>query len=285
MNDNFIPILMSLESSEDFTLARKLDLGYTTNKILIILLLLVFLFTFGWNIYSGKSIIQSVLPSFLQMLFVFFCWAFGREIDPFHDYAAFFGIPLLFLPITFGYGNVFILLWFLIGIRLINQTPGKPSTNMDVVFFVFLSIFSALLTSALLILPLAILIIILTSFLPKKQPGLSFLSIPLIPSFFLLFFIKPEAWVFLDISPFILVYIAISSGLLFLVTTTTEKKQVSKDPSLLHLSVKRVQTAQLVTVISLLSIITFHGGILFVFPLWASITGVGIHRLISLIVK
>lgn len=276
---------MPQESSEEFTLARLLDLNYRTNKILVVLLLLVFLITFSWQMYSGKSFVQSVLPSILQMVFVFFCWAVGRELDPFHEYAAFFGIPLLFLPLAFGQGTVFLLLWLLLGLRLINQTTGKQATNTDVVVFVLLTMISALISSAILIIPLAILIILLSSFLPKKQLGLSVLVFPLIPSFVLLLLITPDAWSFLDPNPLKLVYIMVSSALLFFVTTTTEKTFSAEDPSLLKLSIKRVQTAQLICVLSVLIISTFHGSILFLFPAWASITGIGIYRLISLILK
>lgn len=276
---------MPQESSEEFTLARRLDPNYRTNKFLIVLLLIVFLITFSWHMYSGKSFVQSGLLSIFPMVFVFFCWAVGRELDPFHDYAAFFGIPLLFLPLTFGQGNVFLLLWLLLGLRLINQTTGKPATNTDVVVFVLLTIFSALISSALLIIPLAILFILLSCLLPKKQVGLSFLVLPLIPSFLLLLLITPDAWNFLDPSPLILMYIAVSSALLFFVTTTTEKISSASDSSLLNLSIKRVQTAQLICVLSVLIISTFHGSILFLFPSWASITGIGIYRLISLILK
>jgi hypothetical protein len=90
---------------------------------------------------------------------------------------------------------------------------------------------------------------------------------------------------FLNASPWILIYVAISSGLLFLVTTTTDEPKTTGDYSFSRLSPKRVQSAQLVCVLSILLISTFHGSILLVFPVWAAITGVGFYRLIHLIIK
>lgn len=276
---------MNENSSEDFSLARTIDITYNPNKILIFLLFFIFIGTIGWNLYTGENLIQSFISSILQLFLVFFCWAIGREIDPDHDYAAFFGIPFLFLPLTMTQGNIFVLLWFLISLRLINQTTGKQTTSTDIIFFVFLTLFSAFLSSAILLLPLGIIIILLTSFLPKKQPGLSLLTIPLFPSLILLLLINPEAWMFLNASPWILIYVAISSGLLFLVTTTTDEPKTTGDYSFSRLSPKRVQSAQLVCVLSILLISTFHGSILLVFPVWAAITGVGFYRLIHLIIK
>lgn len=285
MNDNIIQGLMPEDSSEDFSLARTIDITYIPNKILIFLLFFVLIGTIGWNLYTGQNLLQSIISGILQLFLVFFCWAIGRELDPDHDYAAFFGIPLLFVPFTITQGNVFVLLWFLISLRLINQTTGKQTTSTDIIFFVFLTLFSAFLSSAILLLPLAIIIILLSSFLPKKQPGLSLLSIPLFPSLILLLLINPEAWSFLNTSPWILIYIAVSSALLFLVTTTTDKFKTTGDHSSSRLSSKRVQSAQLLCVLSVLIISTFHGSILVVFPVWAAITGIGFYRLIHLLLK
>lgn len=276
---------MSDESSEEFTLARGLDSSYTPNKVLFAVLLLVIPVTIGWQVFSGETIVQSLIISLFQVILVFLCWALGRELDPDHDYAAFFGIVFLFLPFTITQGNILIAIWFLIGLRVINLTTGKSVTSTDILVYVLLSFLAALVTSAILVIPLSIIIILLSSFLPKRKPELGLLSIPLFPGFILLMLINPETWCFLNVSPLLLIYIAFSSALLFLVTTTTDTIGCTGDRSMKPLSLKRVQTAQLVGVLSVLILTTFHGNILFVFPMWAAISGVGIYRLIYLIIK
>lgn len=276
---------MAPEPNEEFTLARTLDIHYLTNKILLILLAIVFLGSFGWFYFTNRTIMQSIVFAFLQIILVFLCWAIAREIDPDHDYAAFFGIPLLFLPFTIVQGNILILLWLIMSLRLINQTTGKATSSSDVTVFIFLSIITSLVSIQLLILPLSISIILLTSFLPKKQPALSFLSIPLLPSFILLILIFPESWDFLNPSPWLLIYIAFSSALLLLVTTMTDEVSCKGDYSYKRLSLKRVQTAQIIAVLSVLLLTTFHGNILSIFPAWAAITGVGVFRLVHLIIN
>jgi len=275
---------MSAEQAEDFSLVRTIDIHYFPNKLLFILLLVLFPVMIAWFYFTGQHLIQSVSSSILQIIIVFLCWALGRELDPDHDYAAFFGIPLLFLPVSLNQGNIFVLLWFIIGLRIINQTTGKQTTSTDIIIFVLLTLFSALISSAIILLPLAILIIFLNSYLPKKQSGLSLLSIPLFPSFVLLLLISPTAWNFLNPSPRILMYIAVSSALLFLITTTTEELHSKGDYSYSSLSLKRIQSAQLICVLSVLVISTFHGTIFMVFPVWAAITGVGFFRLLQLII-
>ena len=169
MNDEFISNSMATESMEELTLMRNLDLNYTPNKILLMLMPIILLGSFGWYFYMNNMFVQSVFFALIQSIIVFLCWAVGRELDPDHDYAAFFGLPLLFLPDTFTQGNIFVLFWFLISLRLLNQTTGKIITSSDVTFYVFLSILSVLLSNQIIILPLALLIIVLTSFLPNKH--------------------------------------------------------------------------------------------------------------------
>jgi hypothetical protein len=279
MNDKFISEPMPAESTEEFTLLRLLDTKYKPNRILLIVLSFIFFATFGWYIYKNSPFSQSLYLGLIQTVLVFICWTIGRELDPDNDYAAFLGIPLLFLPFSLTQGNIFVLLWFLISIRLINQTTGKKTTSSDVTFYLFLSILSAILSTQILIFPLSILIIVLTSAIPSKQIQLSILSIPLIPSFILFFLVFPKTWILLNPSPWILIYIAVSCALMFFVTITTDHIDSKGDRSFSPLSLKRVQSSQIIAVLSVLMISTFHGSILSVFPVWAAITGVGIFRL------
>ena len=285
MNDKFISESMAAESTEEFTLIRIIDTQYKPNKILLIILPLIFFATFGWYFYKNTIFVQSLYFALVQTLIVFICWAVGRELDPDYDYAAFLGIPLLFLPFSLTQGNILVLFWFLFSLRLLNQTTGKRTTSSDVTFYLSLSILSALLSTQILILPLAIFIIALTSVISNKKIQLTILSIPLIPSFILFYLVFPDAWMLLNPSPWILMYIAVSCALMFFVTTTTDKINCKGDHSSTPLSLKRVQSSQIIVVLSVLLISTFHGSILSVFPVWAAITGIGIFRLFHFFIR
>ena len=276
---------MTIESSDGFTLARGLDPTYPPNKILLLLLPALFFISIGWSLLLGKNIPQSIIFSIIQILLVFLCWAIAREIDPDHDYAAFFGLALLFHPLVLGQGNILILFWFIIALRLLNQTTGKQNTTTDLLFFIFLSVLAVILSSAVLLIILAIVIIVLSSFLSLNRSTDILLSIPLFPSFFLFYLITPNPWTIILPSLSTILFITIASVLLFLITVTTHQIQCTGDHSSHHLSVKRIQSTQIICLLSSLILSVFHGGILIIYPVWTAIIGIGIHRIISLMIK
>ena len=273
---------MESKSRDEFTLSRLLDFNYAPNRLLLTILLVVLLASTAWFFYSNNTVIQSIFFALIQTIIVFLCWAIGRELDPDHDYSAFFGIILLFLPFSLLKGNIFLLFWFLISLRIVNQTTGKNTSSSDISLYVFITLIAALITTNLIIIPLSLIIIILTAILPEEQLNLSLLSIPLIPSFILLLLVFPDSWALIDPSPFVLIFIALSSALLFLVTITTESVNCLGDYSKKPLSLKRVQSTQIIAVLSILLITTFHGSFFSVFPIWAALAGIGIFRLIYL---
>ncbi len=247
----------------------------------MLLLPVLFILSVGWSLYLGESIIQSLIFSVVQVLIVFLCWAIARELDPDHDYAAFFGIPLLFHPLVFGQGNIFILFWFLIALRILNRTTGKQVSTTDILFFIFLTLLAVILSAAVLLIILAIAVLILSSLLSTNRSTDILLSLPLFPSFLLILLITPDAWTLLQPTLSNLVFIFISSILLFLVTATTHEIRCTGDYSSHRLSVKRIQATQIMGLLSIVIISVFHGGILFVYPIWAAIIGIGLYRIIK----
>jgi len=277
--------LMVEGSTEGFTLARGLDPTYLPNKILILLLPFLFILSIGWSFILGQTLTQSIISSVIQLLLVFLCWAIARELDPDHDYAAFFSLPLLFHPLVFGKENILILFWFVIALRILNQTTGKRVSSTDMIGFVFLTLLSVILSSAVLLIPLAISVILLSSLLSKNQSNHLLLSLPLFPSFLLFLLITPETLTFLRPSLFTIAFIAFSSILMFFITATTHEIQCTGDFSPQHLSVKRTQSAQIMGLLCVLLLSVFHDGIWFVYPIWVAIIGIGVYRIISIILK
>jgi len=277
--------LMAAESSEGFTLARGLNPTYRPNKILMLLLAALFILSVGWSLYQAEAIIQSLILGVVQILIVFLCWATARELDPDHDYAAFFGIPFLFHPLVFGQGNILILFWFLIALRILNQTTGKKVSTTDILFFIFLTLLAVILSAAVLLIVLAIVVVILSSLLSTNRSTDILLSLPLFPSFLLILLITPDAWTLLQPTLPNLVFISISSILLFLVTATTHEIRCTGDHSSHRLSIKRIQATQIIGLLSLLIISVFHDALFFVYPIWAAIIGIGVYRIISFILQ
>ncbi len=272
-----------MNSTDGFTLGRPLDIHYTPNKVIIILLSLVLIIQTGWSFYQGSSLMNSFIIGFIQLLLVFLCWAIGRELDPDHDYSAFLGIPLLFVVTVHGNGNIFVLFWFLISLRMINQITGKKITSTDVSMFLILSFIATILSSALLILPLSILIIMVIALFTRDYTGYLILTFPLLPTILLFSLIIPQPFTLITPSVYTLGLITSASLLLFLVIFTTKTLSSTCDDPTKPLSVKRVQSAQLFALLSAMSISMLHGGINFIFPVWAAFIGLGIYRLILVI--
>ena len=123
-----------------FTLGRKVDFNYKTNKIIVIAAAICGVI--GWiatgNVRSGLTLGFSV----------FLTWALGRELDPNHDYSAFIALGLSLLNFVY-YENIqlLVIVWLLLLIRLVNGITGKSPTIFDVVsalgFTVFLSMDNA----------------------------------------------------------------------------------------------------------------------------------------------
>lgn len=117
-----------------FTLGRKIDMNYATNKIIVIITLLIAVLGFisSRNIFSSLSIAMGV----------FLSWALAREIDPRHEYSAFLAAAFSSLNL-FYYKSISLLVvfWILIMIRTINGITGKELTAFDIFSLLGLSVY------------------------------------------------------------------------------------------------------------------------------------------------
>lgn len=108
-----------------FTLGRKIDIHYLTNRIILILSILVAII--GW-IITGDLLSGAYIGAG-----TFLTWALAREADPKHEYSAFLcaGTSLLNL---FYYENIqlLVIFWILLTMRLVNGITGKELRFLDV---------------------------------------------------------------------------------------------------------------------------------------------------------
>lgn len=117
-----------------FTLGRKIDIHYNTNRLILIIAALV-----------------SILAGFISKDFitglkiggsVFLSWALSRELDPKREYAAFlavvFSLIILFVDFKVDLMAVFFILLIL---RFVSNITGKPSTILDILSLFILGAF------------------------------------------------------------------------------------------------------------------------------------------------
>ena len=117
-----------------FTLARKVDPRYKTNRIMLIMTITLFvargLFTNDW---SGSLVFSAGF---------FLTWALAREIDPLHEksafVAAFMYLSMVLWIVDVKLGVVF---WTVLLLRGITGITGKQTTALDLLGLVGLGIY------------------------------------------------------------------------------------------------------------------------------------------------
>jgi hypothetical protein len=114
-----------------FTLGRTIDRKYLPNQLIISITIFSFIFASLIQFFIINNILEAIFLGIILSIITFLSWALNRELYPQEEYAALAGV-ILFI-ITLPWYDVFpliilFLIWFIIILRLINQTTGlKPS--------------------------------------------------------------------------------------------------------------------------------------------------------------
>ena len=107
-----------------FTLGRKLDVNYPTNRWVIIITLVLML---GVWLQRG-----SMLAGVQVGLGFFLCWALAREVDPAHDFSAFLATAFYLLSLlSFDGLELSLLFSLLLLLRSISGVCGRATTLVD----------------------------------------------------------------------------------------------------------------------------------------------------------
>ena len=117
-----------------FTLGRKIDITYNTNKLILVITLIV--------AAIGYFMTGHVLSGIYIGAGSFLTWALAREIDPKHDYSAFVGVGLSLLNL-FYYGkiNLLIIFWIILMLRILNGISGEKLKPLDIFSVLGLTIY------------------------------------------------------------------------------------------------------------------------------------------------
>ena len=120
-----------------FTLGRKIDFNYKTNKIIVIVSILVAVI--GW------ILTKKVLSGLNIGIGVFLTWALSRELDPKHDYSAFIAAGFSFINLLY-YENIqlLVIFWIILLMRIVNGITGKALTTFDIISVLGLTIYLSL---------------------------------------------------------------------------------------------------------------------------------------------
>jgi len=156
-------------------LGRPIDLSYTTNRILVIVVLLVMAVTLLYRLISGDSCLDALFKAAAASLTVFLTWSLGREFDPQNDWSAFVLLPISFiLAVTAGNPAFMALVYVLLFSRVLNGTTGVKTKVTD--YLLLLAIAAQLFYNGLTVaLPVLVFVSALDATLePKNRHGFFF---------------------------------------------------------------------------------------------------------------
>jgi hypothetical protein len=260
------------------SIVRSIDLGYPTNRAIVIITLVFLLGTAGFQLILGKAILPALYSGLRAGASVFFAWAFARELDPDNEISAFFAaflgcIGFLFFPFPF----MLALLLELLLIRIINRSTGLPPKIFDSFAVLLLSSWISFQGNWILGL-FTVLAFFLDSFLPEPNRsnrifGLTALIVSLLA------FIEAagkesslpdtELWLFVLAAVLLFIPIILSS----------RKIKSGGDLTGVPLYPLRVQAAQLTALLSAGSLAFVRGwaGVESLMPLWGAILGISIY--------
>lgn len=149
-----------------FTLGRKIDINYPTNRLIVILSLIVTVI--GWGI-TGE-----ILSGLSMGGGTFLTWALTREVDPSHEYSAFLCVALSLLNL-FYYERIqlLVIFWILLMMRLVNGMTGKSLTPLDIFSVLGMTLYLSLTSqNSIYLLPFIVAMALVLIFEKKKTLAL-----------------------------------------------------------------------------------------------------------------
>jgi hypothetical protein len=115
------------------TIGRSIDLRVPTNRAIALLALGVLVAGSAVGLVHRETWATSLLDGLGWAGSVFLAWALARETDPDRWYSAFLATAGgLASVVLLGPPSFLFLLWFVVGMRYINRTPGAAPGALDV---------------------------------------------------------------------------------------------------------------------------------------------------------
>lgn len=118
----------------NFTLGRKIDINYQTNKLILIISAIV--------VIIGYFVTKDVISALYLGVGTFLTWALAREVDPKHEYSAFLCTALSLVNLFYYEKiNLLVLFWIILLLRMVNEISGKDVSSLDVFLVLGFSIY------------------------------------------------------------------------------------------------------------------------------------------------
>jgi hypothetical protein len=154
-----------------FTLGRKVDIKYATNRLILVFSLIIGVI--GYFITGAFSSGLSLAGG------TFLTWALVREVDPKHEYAAFLGAALSLTNLFyFERLNLLAIFWILLLLRMVSEICGKKLTLLDfILVFGFSAYLSVSNENSIYLIPFIIALSSLMVFKEQIKISFAFLAV------------------------------------------------------------------------------------------------------------
>lgn len=259
------------------SLSRTIDPKYSTNIAIAVWVALFFVVALGIKWVGSMEFWPGLLWSGGASIAVFVAWGLGRELDP--DYeasaflaAAFTSIFSFYQPLP---GLLFIIVWMM-SVRMLVRTTGMPAKTTDGVIIFLLG--ALLVLDEQIFTGLALTLLFTADALlekPLKRQLIFALGILGITILYWAIGLERSLYFRLDTLHFILTGI---TALLFIFRILLLYRPASQgDVVPEYISRKRLQTAQVLTLLLALSVTLAYGkaGLYQTMPLWCVMAAVG----------
>lgn len=262
-------------------IGRVLDLNNLTNRAIAIITVLVGIVTGVIQLATNNDLIDSTVWAINAAGGVFLAWALSRELDPEHEYSAFVsaGLAIISLFLVNSPG-LLALVWYLVIVRILNQTTGLRATVIDATIALGLAVWLAFQFSWLYV-PFAALVFFLNWLLQREDHRqLVFAGTSLIVTVVLGLAFQVPFGVLDPLGASAIPWLAIT--ILFIpVIFASREVEVTSDYTGEPLNPRRLQAAQVVALLTAVLITLFAGidGALSLLPLWMAFLGVAVYRI------
>lgn len=260
-------------------LGRPLDFHYKTNLVISIITAASIAASFLlFLLYESNSFLDSVIDAVRFGLSLFLSWALAREIDPDNDLSAFPAVAVTFgWLFFFSFPNLLFLFWSLLILRLVNQIVGNKASLPDLVIITLFALYFAY-SGLSIFLFITFLAAVLDSVLQIRNRKSYYFAIFI---FILFIYSLFSSAIFLDGEFFVPVLVAI---LLFIPKIFSSKQFKSyNDLNTGTVFPLRIQSAQVLFLLMVLSVIFTQISLIEIFPLLGVAFSVSIYFYIKYI--
>jgi hypothetical protein len=265
---------------------RVIDPTYPTNLAIVLLSMVASVAGTIWHLVSGGALLDSALWGIAAGFVLSLTWALGRELDPDHDLSAFVGVGLALVALLLvDRPPLLVFVWLLVVLRIVNRTSGVPARFLDTLGVLTLGAWLIWQGNWMVGLITAV-ALLLDGLLPQPlRPhlfvsGLAFAGTVVLSIFHGDMVMESGATM-----PVTVASVAMA-GLFMVVIATSRKVRTVGDATGEPLNPLRVQAAQALALATALLYAWWEGasGLAALYPVWAAMVGVGLYRLVSLLV-